>query len=101
MRLRHHRLQAARDLYYIHVQISEEAKLLRTSTFIRRGTELFTIPRVRRATLAAFVVMLAQQMCGINIIAFYSSSVFAEAGYSPRQALAASVGYGAVNFVFA
>jgi len=45
--------------------------------------------------------MLAQQMCGINIIAFYSSSIFLDAGYSQRKALYSSLGFGAVNFVFA
>lgn len=32
--------------------------------YIARFIQLFTIARVRRATLAAFVVMIAQQMCG-------------------------------------
>jgi len=45
--------------------------------------------------------MIAQQMCGINIIAFYSSTIFVEANYTPRQALYASLGFGAVNFLFA
>ena len=45
--------------------------------------------------------MLAQQMCGINIIAFYSSTVFKEAGAGDLQALLASFGFGLVNFVFA
>lgn len=69
--------------------------------------------------------MLAQQMCGINIMAFYrqvalassfahsSSSIFVEGGYTATQALYASIGmlvtceradssgFGAVNFVFA
>jgi len=62
---------------------------------------LFTVPRVRRATLASFTVMIAQQMCGINIIAFYSSTIFVLSGYSERNALYASIGFGAVNFVFA
>ena len=66
-----------------------------------RFIELFTIPRVRRATLASFTVMLAQQMCGINIIAFYSSTVFVNAGAGRLQALLASFGFGLVNFVFA
>jgi sugar porter (SP) family MFS transporter len=101
IKLRHHKLQAARDLYYIHVQIVEEAKIIRAANFFGRAMELFTIPRVRRATVASGVVMLAQQMCGINIIAFYSSSVFSDAGYTSRQALYASLGFGAVNFVFA
>lgn len=63
LRLRHSPLQAARDLYYIHVQLVEESKIIRADTYITRFTELFTIPRVRRATLASFVVMIAQQVC--------------------------------------
>jgi MFS family permease len=45
--------------------------------------------------------MIAQQMCGINIIAFYSSSIFREAGASEFAALMSSFGFGLVNFVFA
>jgi hypothetical protein len=100
-RLRNSELQAARDLYYVHRQLQEEFAVLKGSTYFSRLGELFTIPRVRRATLASFVVMIAQQMCGINIIAFYSSSVFVEAGYSQRSALLASWGFGLVNWVFA
>ncbi|KAJ7755722.1 hypothetical protein DFH07DRAFT_885765 [Mycena maculata] len=100
-RLRNTELQAARDLYYVHRQLQEEFAVLRGSTYITRFIELFTIPRVRRATLAAFVVMIAQQMCGINIIAFYSSSIFIDANFPEKQALLASWGFGLVNFVFA
>lgn len=101
LRLRFTALQAARDLYYISAQLDEEAKILKADSFFRRLQELFVIPRVKRATWAAFTVMIGQQMCGINIIAFYSSTIFAENGFSPRQALYASLGFGAVNFVFA
>lgn len=101
VRLRHSELQAARDLYYVHVQLELEAQVVRGDSYIKRFIELFTIPRVRRATVASGVVMLAQQMCGINIIAFYSSTVFVEANYTNKQALYASLGFGAVNFVFA
>lgn len=100
-RLRNTPVQAARDLYYIHAQIVLEAAIIDRNNYVTRFIELFTIPRVRRATLASFVVMLAQQMCGINIIAFYSSTVFVEAGSSERTALLASFGFGLVNFVFA
>lgn len=100
-RLRNSELQAARDLYYVHRQLMEELAVLRGSTYISRFVELFTIPRVRRATLASFVVMIAQQMCGINIIAFYSSTIFVQAGYSTKSALLASFGFGLVNFLFA
>lgn len=100
-RLRNTPLQAARDLYYIYAQLLEEAEIIGHNNYVTRFIELFTIPRVRRATLASFVVMLAQQMCGINIIAFYSSTIFVQAGAGNLQALLASFGFGLVNFVFA
>lgn len=100
-RLRNSELQAARDLYYVHRQLVEEFAVLKGSNYFSRFVELFTIPRVRRATLASFVVMIAQQMCGINIIAFYSSTIFFNAGYTVKQALLASWGFGMVNWVFA
>jgi len=101
LKLRNHPLQAARDLYYISTQIEIEAEIVGESTYISRFGQLFTIPRVRRATLASFVVMIAQQMCGINIMAFYSSSIFREGGASDFTALLGSFGFGAVNFIFA
>ncbi|EAW09752.1 sugar porter family MFS transporter [Aspergillus clavatus NRRL 1] len=100
-RLRNTKLQAARDLFSIYSQIKVEQEIAGNGTYVTRFIELFTIPRVRRATLASFVVMIAQQMCGINIVAFYSSTVFAEAGASPTGALFASWGFGLVNFLFA
>jgi hypothetical protein len=100
-RLRNSELQAARDMYYVHRQLEEEFLVLKGSTYFSRFFELFTVKRVKRATLASFVVMIAQQMCGINIIAFYSSTIFVNAGYSQKQALLASFGFGLVNFVFA
>lgn len=66
--LRNHPLLAARDLYYINSQIEIEREIVGDSSYIKRFGELFTIPRVRRATLASWTVMIAQQMCGINII---------------------------------
>ena len=99
-RLRNSELQAARDMFYVHCQLVEEFEVLKGSNYFSRFFELFTIPRIRRATLASWVVMIAQQMCGINIIAFYSSTIFKNAGYSSRQALLASFGFGLVNWVF-
>ncbi|KAJ4271627.1 hypothetical protein NW762_000332 [Fusarium torreyae] len=101
LRLRNHPIQAARDLYYIHAQLEVELEFIGHAHYAKRFIELFTIPRVRRATVASFVVMIAQQMCGINIIAFYSTSVFRDAGANDNQALLASMGFGLVNFVFA
>ncbi|KAF2805874.1 sugar transporter-like protein [Mytilinidion resinicola] len=102
VKLRNDKLQAARDLYYIHAQLAMEASLIEKPTnYVTRFIQLFTIPRVRRATLASFTVMLAQQLCGINIIAFYSSTVFENAGAGVTESLLASWGFGLVNFVFA
>lgn len=100
-RLRFSNLQAARDLYYIHCQLQVESVIIGKSNYFTRFAQLFTIPRVRRATLASFTVMIAQQMCGINIIAFYSSTVFRQAKASEKDALIASFGFGLVNFLFA
>lgn len=66
--------------------------------YANRLIQLFTIARIRRATLAASVVMIAQQMCGINIMAFYSSTLFTEAHASERSALLVSWGFGLINF---
>jgi hypothetical protein len=64
-KLRNTELQAARDLYYIHAQLRAEASLVaKQSNYITRFIQLFTTPRLRRATVASGVVMLAQQMCG-------------------------------------
>lgn len=75
LRLRNSPLQAARDLYYINAQLVREELLIQESPTLKthanmltRSVELFTIPRVRRATQASGIVMIAQQMCGINII---------------------------------
>lgn len=78
-RLRNSDLQAARDLYYIHALLVQEDVLIEESgvktkgNFFTRVIELFTIPRIRRATQASGIVMIAQQMCGINIIVSYES----------------------------
>ena len=47
------------------IRVSEGEKVtINRGRYLTRFIQLFTIPRVRRATLAAFVVMIAQQMCG-------------------------------------
>merc|ERR1712093_619903 len=101
LRLRANPIQAARDIIYINSQLELEAEIIGNNTYTRRFIELFSIPRLRRSTLAAFTVMLAQQMCGVNVIAFYSSTLFVKAGATPNRALWASFGFGLINFIFA
>jgi len=68
LRLRNHPIQAARDLYYVHAQLEIEHQIIGTTNYAQRIIELFTIPRVRRATLASFTVMIAQQVRHFGIV---------------------------------
>ncbi|KAM3481803.1 hypothetical protein MY8738_004299 [Beauveria namnaoensis] len=107
LRLRNTPLQAARDLFYIQCLLEHEDKMIQEAglnvngSVFTRFIELFTIPRNRRATQASGIVMIAQQLCGINIIAFYSSTIFVQSGISAYSALWASFGFGLINFLFA
>ena len=63
LRLRNSPLQAARDLYFIHAQLVyedallEERGLSKNSNMFTRFVEIFTIPRLRRATQASGYVL--------------------------------------------
>ena len=82
MKLRNNPVQAARDLYSIHVKLEQESIQIHSGNMFTRLTELFTIPRVRRAALASSIVMIAQPMSGINIVAVFSSKMFVALGAS-------------------
>ena len=45
--------------------------------------------------------MFGQQFCGVNVIAYYSTNIFLDGGYSLNSALLASMGTGILNWVFA
>ncbi|TEA20590.1 putative polyol transporter 1 [Colletotrichum sidae] len=100
-RIRNTEMMAARDLYYAHRQVIEENNNFGGEGLFRRATELLTVPHLRRATIASSWIVISQQFSGINIIAFYSSTIFQQAGYSTRDCLLASMGFGFVTFVFA
>lgn len=82
-------LQAAREIYHIHAQVEVETQpymgnhtlpshtqasdpknrsLLRNAGFWRRVGQLWSVKRNRRALWASFVVMISQQLCGVNVI---------------------------------
>lgn len=98
--LRHDEVAAARDCFYQYVLLKEEHSYVGISTF-RRIIEMFTIRRNRNGALGAWIVMFMQQFCGINVIAYYSSSIFKQANFSDVDALLASWGFGMLNFLFA
>lgn len=41
------------------------------------------------------------RFCGVNVIAYYSSAIFVESGFSESSALTASLGFGLINWLFA
>lgn len=46
-------------------------------------------------------MLTACLVCGVNVIAYYSTSIFLEAGFTRSNALLVSMGTGIVNFLFA
>lgn len=127
LRLRAHPIIAARDYYYSVVIYHEEQRLAHGAGYFSRLADCFWVPRCRRANYGASTVMLAQQVRGLEasvmsliiclrcaasivsiviyplltlvVISFYSSTIFTRVGFTPVQALYASLGYGALQFV--
>ncbi|KAL7271887.1 hypothetical protein RUND412_005329 [Rhizina undulata] len=97
-RLRWTKVQAARDLFYMHTLLEAEKHIERGKS---KFVEMFTVPRNRRALVASEIVMFMQQFCGVNVIAYYSTVIFSESGFSNIEALLASLGFGIINFLFA
>ncbi|CDK29288.1 unnamed protein product [Kuraishia capsulata CBS 1993] len=99
-RLRKFDIQAARDCFYQNVLLMEETAYEGVS-FFGKIKEMVTVRRNRNGAMGAWVVMFMQQFCGVNVIAYYSSSIFVDSGFSELHALVASWGFGMLNFVFA
>ncbi|KAH6891067.1 hypothetical protein B0T10DRAFT_605400 [Thelonectria olida] len=115
-RVRNTELQALRDIYVVHKSIEQEtmgefhedpSALLSPGfwwavwDFLLQFRQLFEQRRLRNALISSSVVNLAQQLCGINIIAFYSGTLFSSFGTETITAMAYSLGLGTVNFLFA
>lgn len=90
-RLRHIKLQAARDLYTIDIWLrmgplqfsdgSPDSGLggdlkSRLKAWSPNVVTLLENPRCRRAMMSGLIVLSLQQLCGVNVFAYYSSSVF-------------------------
>ncbi|CAM6095661.1 unnamed protein product [Calypogeia fissa] len=97
-RLRRNELLAARDLYYMRAVLEAESNLTKGRNLV---VEMVMVPRNRRAMVASGLVMFMQQFCGVNVIAYYSSTIFINAGFSITDALYASLGTGVLNWLFA
>lgn len=94
-----------------HSKLRARFQPARSINYWQKLGQLFTIKRIRRAMLAAVVVMVSQQLCGVNVLALYSSNFFCEEEASDKigdladpsylQPLFLSWGIGLVNFLFA
>jgi sugar porter (SP) family MFS transporter len=96
-RLRRTPVQATRDMYYAFKLLEVE----QVNNANRKASEFFTVRRNRRAAQSAWFCMFMQQFCGVNVIAYYSTTMFLDAGFSQSQALLASMGNGLINWIFA
>jgi len=97
--LRHGQISAARDTFYQYVLLAEEGTY--EGSIFQRFKELFTIRRNRNGAIGSWIVMFMQQFCGINVIAYYSSSILVNSGFSEIDAMLSSWGFGIINFLFA
>ncbi|KAK7588811.1 hypothetical protein V3481_007827 [Fusarium oxysporum f. sp. vasinfectum] len=97
-KLRRDDLQAARDFYLAWKFLEAEQNSKEGRKTLK---ELFTVRRNWRAAQSSWFCMLMQQFCGVNVIAYYSTKIFTDAGYTRSQALLASFGGGTINWVFA
>ncbi|KAI2464056.1 hypothetical protein F4781DRAFT_92741 [Annulohypoxylon bovei var. microspora] len=122
LRLRKTKLQALRDIYLVYksIQLEEYSDDIdfanqsdgpqgffgHANNYVSQYRQLFTQRRLRNALISSSIVALAQQLCGINILAFYSGTLFSgvESGQQtagdPFHPMLYSFGYGAVNFFF-
>ncbi|KAF4448162.1 hypothetical protein F53441_8397 [Fusarium austroafricanum] len=66
----------------------------------KQYSTLFGKPHLRNAVYSTCIVSLAQQLCGVNVFAFYSNKIFLGSNDNLKATLAYSVGFGAVNFLF-
>merc|ERR1712109_221625 len=74
-------------------QEHESIKKLPKVTF----KEMIVNPALRSPLIIAMMMMLAQQLSGINCTIFYSTSIFRDAGLNDSQAQSATLGMGAMN----
>ncbi|ROW04806.1 hypothetical protein VMCG_04780 [Cytospora schulzeri] len=127
LKARQTKLQALRDLYLIHKSVElDQYRIAATEvessgiTALKSGLTyasslqsglahsfgqyrlLLTETKLKNAVLSTCVVALAQQLCGINVFAFYSNTFFTNLSTqgSNLQAMGYSAGFGAVNFFF-
>ncbi|KAI1208183.1 uncharacterized protein F4807DRAFT_155344 [Annulohypoxylon truncatum] len=116
LKIRKTELQALRDVYLVYksVQLEEYTDNIdeeaprgffgHAKNYVSQYRQLFTQRRLRNALISSSIVALSQQLCGINVFAFYSGTLFSSVTSSSKgdhplsTPMLYSFGYGAVNF---
>ncbi|KLO93135.1 sorbitol transporter [Fusarium fujikuroi] len=121
LKIRSHRLLALRDLILIwwpnrpQRTDSDKASIMGNKqsglTYMGRVAASLKLSRLQYSTLfqarflrnavySTCIVSLAQQLCGVNVFAFYSNKMFSGTYDNLKATLAYSVGFGGINFLF-
>lgn len=121
LQLRNTELQALRDMYAVYKSIEQESMGAMNSDpranlspgfwwtmwdFCLAFKQLFQQRRLYNALISAGTVNLAQQLSGVNVFAFYSTELVGsvhggDSTDNKLQPMAYSLGFGAINFLFA
>lgn len=98
-------LQAQQALAWFRqtAEVEEEMEELKLEKELQAGAlpvslrDMLQQPSLRRPLTIAVVIMLSQQLSGINAVLFFSTSIFRDAGLQEQAAIRATLGMSLVN----
>jgi len=92
-------LQWLRGTIEVHDEMDEMKQEQESMKLVPKVTlkEMLTNGSLRRPLIIAMMMMLAQQLSGINCAIFYSTQIFKSAGLDASQSQGATLGMGAMN----
>lgn len=88
--LRYNDLETGRDFFLLWYLLKDKTKNSGMSSGSKRMFDLVKKPRCYHAFTAGLTVMFLQQFCGVNILAYYSSTVYKSADVPNIVALSVS-----------
>lgn len=89
--LRDNHLETGKDFFVLWYLLKDETRNSAISSGSIRMFDLVRIPRCYHAFTAGLTVMFLQQLCGVNVLAYYSSTVYKSADVSNIVALSVSI----------
>jgi len=92
-------LQWLRGTIEVHDEMDEMKQEQESMKLVPKVTlkEMLVNGSLRKPLIIAMMMMLAQQLSGINCAIFYSTSIFEKAGLDKDQSQSATLGMGAMN----